>query len=152
MQKQPNAFLLRRGSVVLMWMLIAVTLAAPVADSYPHIGAAMALVILGGVGCRRPGFPRTKKSLFALYFQYPVSGFLFACLKDLAISHTFITSWRTFAGWPSRGAILWAIFDLLGASEVTERVIAGGIHHISDNRDRILATLLALERAGPRRL
>ena len=46
MRKQLDRFLLRRGSLVLMWLLIAETLASPVADRYPHIGAAMALIIV----------------------------------------------------------------------------------------------------------
>src|SRR5580700_4980107 len=49
MRKRFDTFLLRRGSLVLMWLVIAETLASPVADRYPHIGAVMALIIMLGV-------------------------------------------------------------------------------------------------------
>jgi hypothetical protein len=71
MQKQVDAFLLRRGSIVLMWLLIAVTVAAPVADSYPHIGAAMALVILGSVVA---GAMLSANKKIIVRVVFPVSG------------------------------------------------------------------------------
>lgn len=39
----------KRGSLLLMWLLIVVTLASPVADTYPHAGAGLAMTVLFSV-------------------------------------------------------------------------------------------------------
>jgi hypothetical protein len=123
MKKDLDAFMLRRGSLVLMWLLLAVTLAAPLADSYPHIGAAMALITLGSVvaGAR---LSANKKIIVRVVF--PVSGLwilarLLEGFGDRPGVYNFLA--HVF-GLVLSMAILWAIFDLLDTSEVTTSVIA----------------------------
>ncbi len=43
-------FLERRASIILLWLLIAVTIASPASDSHPRSGAILALVVLIAIG------------------------------------------------------------------------------------------------------
>ena len=70
MKDRLDAFLARHGSLLLMWLLVILILTGPVADSYPHVGAAMALLILASViaGAR---LPANRKVVVRLVF--PIS-------------------------------------------------------------------------------
>jgi voltage-gated potassium channel len=126
MRKQIDTFLLRRGSLVLMWLVIAETLASPIADRYPHIGAAMALIIVLGVllGAR---LAVNKKIVIRVVV--PLSGLwilarLAEGLSNGQHSYNLISH---SVGLTLSCAILWALFDHLHASQVTSSVIAEAI-------------------------
>jgi ion channel len=126
MHKQLDTFLLRRGSLVLMWLVIAATLASPVADRYPHIGAAMALIIMLGVllGAR---LSVSKKIVIRVVL--PLSGlWILARLAEGFSNGEHIYNLISHSvGLTLSCAILWALFDRLHASQVTSSVIAEAI-------------------------
>jgi voltage-gated potassium channel len=123
MRKQLDLFLLRRGSLVLMWLIIAETLASPIADHYPHIGAVMALIIVLGVllGAR---LSVSKKIVIRLVL--PLSGlWILARLAEGFMNGQHIYNLVSHSvGLMLSCAILWALFDRLHTSEVTSSVIA----------------------------
>ena len=123
MRKQLDIFLLRRGSLVLMWLVIAETLASPIADRYPHIGAAMALIIVLGVllGAR---LSVSKKIVVRVVL--PLSGlWILARLAEGFGNGQHIYSLVSHSvGLTLSCAILWALFDRLHTSQVTSSVIA----------------------------
>lgn len=123
MRKRLDTFLLRRGSLVLMWLVIAETLASPVADRYPHIGAAMALIIVLGVllGAR---LSVSKKIVIRVVL--PLSGlWILARLAEGFSNGEHIYNLLSHsAGLMLSCAILWALFDRLHTSQVTSSVIA----------------------------
>jgi voltage-gated potassium channel len=123
MRKQLDTFMLRRGSLVLMWLLIAETLASPLADRYPHIGAAMALIILLGVllGAR---LGVSKK--IVIWVVLPLTGlWILARLAEGFSTGQYIYNLVSHSvGLTLSCAILWALFDRLHTSEVTSSVIA----------------------------
>jgi hypothetical protein len=123
MRKQLDTFLLRRGSLVLMGLLIAETLASPVADRYPHIGAAMALIIVLGVllGAR---LSANKKIVIRVVL--PLSGLwiLARLAEGLSDGEHIYNLVSHCVGLTLSCAILWALFDRLHTSQVTSSVIA----------------------------
>src|SRR5580704_12170198 len=123
MRKQLDTFLLRRGSLVLMGLLIAETLASPVADRYPHIGAAMALIIVLGVllGAR---LSANKKIVIRVVL--PLSGLwiLARLAEGLSDGEHIYNLVSHSVGLTLSCAILWALFDRLHTSQVTSSVIA----------------------------
>jgi hypothetical protein len=123
MRKQLDSFFLRRGSLVLMWLIIAETVASPIADRYPHIGAAMALIIVLGVllGAR---LSVSKKIVIRVVL--PLSGlWILARLAEGFGNGQHIYNLVSHSvGLTLSCAILWAIFDRLQTSQVTSSVIA----------------------------
>jgi hypothetical protein len=123
MRKHLDTFLLRRGSLVLMWLVIAETMASPVADRYPHIGAAMALIILLGVflGAR---LSASKKIM--IWVVLPLSGLwiLARVAEGLSDGEYIYNLVSHTVGLILSCAILWALFDRLHTSQVTSSVIA----------------------------
>jgi hypothetical protein len=123
MPKRLDRFLLRHGSLVLMWLAIAETLASPVADRYPHIGAAMALIIMLGVllGAR---LAVSKKIVVRVVL--PLSGLwiLARLAEGLSDGQHIYNLVSHSVGLMLSCAILWALFDRLHTSEVTSSVIA----------------------------
>ena len=123
MRKQLDTFLLRHGSLVLMWLVVAETLASPVADRYPHVGAAMALIIVLGVllGAR---LSVNKKIVVRVVL--PLSGlWILARLAEGLSDGPHIYNLVSHSvGLVLSCAILWALFDRLHTSQVTSSVIA----------------------------
>ena len=115
--------MLRHGSLVLMWLVIAETLASPVADRYPHIGAAMALIIMLGVllGAR---LSVSKKIVIRLVL--PLSGLwiLARLAEGFSNGEPIYNLVSHSVGLMLSCAILWALFDRLQTSQVTSSVIA----------------------------
>ena len=126
MRKQLDTFSLRHGSLVLMWLVIAETLASPVADRYPHIGAAMALIVVLGVllGAR---LSVSKKIVIRVVL--PLSGlWILARLAEGFSNGEHIYNLISHSvGLTLSCAILWALFDRLHTSQVTSSVIAEAI-------------------------
>lgn len=116
----------RHGSVLLMWLTIAMTVAAPAADSHPHIGAAMALIILCSVLL---GARLTASKKIVTRVALPVSGLwiLARLLEGLTDRPFFYNFLAHVVGLILSCAILWAIFRRLGTTNVTEGVIAEAI-------------------------
>ncbi len=106
-----------------MWLVIAETLASPVADRYPHIGAAMALIIVLGVllGAR---ISASKK--IGIRVVLPLSGlWILARLAEGFSNGEHIYNVVSHSvGLTLSCAILWALFDRLHTSQVTSSVIA----------------------------
>jgi len=123
MRKRFDTFLLRRGSLVLMWLVIAETLASPVADRYPHIGAAMALIILLGVLL---GARLSVSRKIVIRVVLPLSGlWILARLAEGFSNGEHIYNLVSHCvGLMLSCAILWALFDRLHPSQVTTSVIA----------------------------
>lgn len=123
---QLDRFLSRRGSLLLMWLLIAETLASPLADSYPHIGAAMGLIILLGVlaGAR---LSANKKIMIRVVL--PLSGLwiLARLLEGFYGGQHLYNLLSHSLGILLSCTILWAMSDRLHASQVTSSVIAEAI-------------------------
>jgi hypothetical protein len=123
MRKQLDSFLLRRGSLVLMWLIIAETLASPIADRYPHIGAAMALIIVLGVLL---GARLSVSNKIVIRLVLPLSGlWILARLAEGFNNGQHIYNLVSHSvGLTLSCAILWALFDRLHTSQVTSSVIA----------------------------
>jgi hypothetical protein len=123
MRKPLEAFLVRRGSLVLMWLVIAETLASPVADRYPQIGAAIALIIVLGIllGAR---LSVNKKIVVRVVI--PLSGlWILARLAEGFSNGEHIYNLVSHSvGLALSCAVLWALFDHLHTSQVTSSVIA----------------------------
>jgi hypothetical protein len=115
--------MLRRGSLVLMWLLIAETLASPIADAYPHIGAAMALIILLGVLL---GARLCVSRKIVMWVVLPLSGlWILARLAEGLSNGQYIYNLVSHSvGLTLSCAVLWALFDRLHTSQVTSSVIA----------------------------
>ncbi len=109
-----------------MWLVIAETLASPVADRYPHIGAAMALIVVLGVllGAR---LSVSKKIVIRVVL--PLSGlWILARLAEGFSNGEHIYNLISHSvGLTLSCAILWALFDRLHTSQVTSSVIAEAI-------------------------
>jgi len=123
MPKQLDAFLLQRGSLVLMWLLIAETVASPVADRYPHIGAAMALIIMLSVLL---GARLSVSRKLVIRVVLPLSGlwFLARLAEGLSNEQDIYNLVSHSVGLLLSCAVLWALFDRLHTSQVTSSVIA----------------------------
>ena len=123
MWKRLDTLLLRRGSLVLMWLVIAETLASPVADRHPQIGAAMALIVVLGVllGAR---LSVSRKIVVGVVL--PLSGlWILARLAEGFSNGEHIYNLISHSiGLLLSCAILWALFDRLHTSQVTSSVIA----------------------------
>jgi hypothetical protein len=123
MRKQLDSFMLRRGSLILMWLLIAETLASPLADRYPHIGAAMALIILLGVLL---GARLCVSRKIVIWVVLPLAGlWILARLAEGFSNGQYIYNLVSHSvGLTLSCAVLWALFDRLHTSQVTSSVIA----------------------------
>jgi hypothetical protein len=122
-RKQLDTFLLRRGSLVLMWLLIAETLASPLADRYPHIGASMALIIMLGVLL---GARLSVSRKIVIRVVLPLSGLwiLARLVEGFSNGEHIYNLVSHSVGLALSCAILWALFDRLHTSQVTSSVIA----------------------------
>ena len=123
MRKQLDTFLLRHGSLVLMWLLIAETLASPVADRYPHIGAAMALMIMLGVLL---GARLSVSRKIVIRAVLPLAGLwiLARLAEGFSNGEPIYNLVSHSVGLMLSCAILWALFDRLHTSQVTSSMIA----------------------------
>lgn len=123
MKERLDAFLARRGSLVLMWLLVILILTGPLADSYPHIGAAMALLILASViaGAR---LPANRKIIVRLVF--PVSGLwiVVRLLEAFGNRPEFYNLLAHCVGLLLSCTILWGILGRLDSSLVTSGILA----------------------------
>ncbi len=123
MRKRLDTLLLRRGSLVLMWLLIAETVASPVADRSPLIGAAMAVIIVLGVllGAR---LAVSRKIMIRMVL--PLTGlWILARLAEGGSNGEHIYNLLSHSvGLMLSCAILWALFDRLHTTQVTSSVIA----------------------------
>jgi Ion channel len=126
MQIHFDEFLRRRGSLVLMWVLIAETLASPLADSRPHIGVALALVVLISVllGAR---LPVNRK--IVIRAAVPVAGLwiLARVLEGFSDRPYLFNVLSHCLGFTLSCLILLAIFERLNPFQVTNGVIAEAI-------------------------
>jgi hypothetical protein len=116
-------FLARRGSLVLMWLLIILTLLGPVADSYPHVGASMALLILASVvaGAR---LPANRKIVVRVVF--PVCGvwIVIRLLEAFGNRPAFYNLLAHGVGLLLSCTILWGILGRLDPSRGTNGILA----------------------------
>jgi voltage-gated potassium channel len=123
MRSQFDEFLVRRGSMLLMGLLIVVTLASPLADTQPHIGAALALLLLIGVilGAR---LSANKRIITRVVL--PLSGvwIIVRILEGFSDQPRFYNLQAHIVGLALSCAVLWAVFDHLDTTEVTSSVIA----------------------------
>lgn len=106
-----------------MWLLIAVTLASPVADDYPHAGAGLALAVLFGVLI---GTRLSANRQIVLRGVIPLS-FLWIGFRVMEGFGHWARACNFAAhvvGLVLSITILWAIFDHLGTCEVTSGVLA----------------------------
>jgi Ion channel len=124
MRKELNELLRRRGSLLLMWVLLAVTLASPVGDAHPHIGAVLALVVVCSilVGARFAGNKRIVRMV-----AVPLSGawMIARLLEEFGNGQHPYNHLAHVFGLALSCTILWALFHRLGrTSQVTSSVIA----------------------------
>ena len=118
-----RGLLQRRSSLLLMLVLIAVTLASPVADEYPHAGAGLALTVLFSVlvGTRLSANRRivigAVLPLSCLWIGVRLlEGFRYRPAVCNFAAHAI--------GLLVSCTLLWAIFDRLKTCEVTSGVLA----------------------------
>lgn len=107
----------------MMWVLIGVTLASPLADLHPLIGALIALIVLSSVlaGASLVG---SKKIIVRIAIPVAIVWILARLFEEFGSGHHFYHL-AHFAGLGLSSVILWAIFDRLQTvSEVTSSVIA----------------------------
>jgi ion channel len=124
MRKQLDNFLRRRGSLLLMWVLLAVTLASPVGDSHPHIGAILALVVLG---CILVGtnFTGNRKIVSRVAVPLSVAWMVARLLEEFGNGQHPYNHLAHVFGLALSCTIFWAMFHRLGrTSQVTSSVIA----------------------------
>ena len=106
-----------------MWLVIAETLASPLADHYPHIGAAMALIIVLGVLL---GARLAVSKIIVIRVVLPLSGLwiLARLAEGFSNGQSIYNLVSHSVGLMLSCAILWALFDRLNTSQVTSSVIA----------------------------
>jgi hypothetical protein len=106
-----------------MWLVIAETLASPLADRYPRIGAAMALIIVLGVLL---GARLAVSKIIVIRVVLPLSGFwiLARLAEGFSNGQSIYNLVSHSVGLMLSCAILWALFDRLNTSQVTSSVIA----------------------------
>jgi hypothetical protein len=123
MKERLDAFLARRGSLVLMWLLIILTLIGPVADSYPHVGAAMAILILASViaGAR---LPANRKIVVRLVFPVSALWIVVRLLEAFGNRPEFYNLLAHGVGLLLSCTILWGILGRLESSRVTSGILA----------------------------
>jgi voltage-gated potassium channel len=106
-----------------MWLVIAETLASPLADRYPRIGAAMALIIVLGVLL---GARLAVSKIIVIRVVLPLSGLwiLARLAEGFSNGQSIYNLVSHSVGLMLSCAILWALFDRLNTSQVTSSVIA----------------------------
>jgi hypothetical protein len=120
---QLHRLLQRRGSLLLMWLLIAVTLASPIADDYPHAGAGLALTVLFGV---LVGTRISANRTIMIRVVLPLSGLWIGTrlLEGFGYRPIVCNFAGHVIGLLLSCTILWAIFGRLRTCEVTSGVLA----------------------------
>jgi hypothetical protein len=124
MQRSFKTFMEERGSAIIMWLLIAVTLLSPIADAHPRVGATLILPVLFSV-LAGASFAGNKRIIVAV--ALPITGLwmIARLMEELSNGHHFYDGLSHFVGLGLSCAILWALFDRLGGvSELTSSVIA----------------------------
>jgi Ion channel len=123
MRKNIDDLLAQRGSICLMWVLVAVTVASPIADTYPHIGAALALLVLLSV---LMGARLSANRRIVVWLVLPTAGLwiLARLLEGLGNRPHLYNLLAHLLGLALSCSILWAIFERLGTPQVTAGVIA----------------------------
>ena len=107
-----------------MWLLIAVTIAAPVSDAHPHIGAILALVVLISI---LAGASLSGNRRIVVLVAIPLSGLwmLARLLEEFGNGQHIYNHLPHAFGLVLSCVLIWAIFGRLSAaSRVTSTVLA----------------------------
>jgi hypothetical protein len=110
-----------------MWILVGVTLASPVADAHPRVGAVLALVVLASV---LAGASLTGNRRIVVLVGIPLScvWVLSRFLEEFSDGKHPYEHATHVIGLGLSCTILWALFDRLrGAPQVTTSVIAEAV-------------------------
>jgi Ion channel len=123
MRKRLEGFLIRRGPLVLMCLVVASILASPFADRYPHIGAALALALVFSVllGAR---LAANRKIVTRGVLPLTGAWILARLMEGFSNGQYVYNMLAHVLGLVLSCAILWAIFDHFDRAEVTSGVIA----------------------------
>jgi hypothetical protein len=118
-----NCLVRKRGSVLLMCLFIAVILMSPLADDRPHLGAALALVVLFSVvvGTR---LSANRKIVMRVVFPLSAAWIAIRTAEGVRFRPQEANFWGHVIGLVLACTMLLAIFDRLGTCEVTTSVIA----------------------------
>jgi hypothetical protein len=121
--KNFTAFLNRRGALVLMWILVGVIMASPLADAHRRIGAFVAVVVLVSV-LAGASFAGNKRS--TLLVGIPLAGIWFAArlMEEFGDGKHPYDHAAHFVGIGLSSTVLWA---LLGRLQTTQRVTSSVI-------------------------
>ena len=119
-----RSFLERRGALLLLCSIIAVTIASPVADSHPRAGAVLTFMVLLAIGLGA-SFRRNKRKV--VYIVAPLS-FLWLVarlLEEVGNGHHFYNHLAHVIGLFLSCTLLWAMSHRLReTSDVTGSVLA----------------------------
>ena len=107
--------LLRRGSILLMWALIGLTIASPLADSNPYIGVMLALLILS-LFVAGASLYSHHKVMVRLVLPLCVLWFLVRVLEECTHHRHFFSFLAHLTGIGLSGMTIAALFRRLGPS------------------------------------
>jgi hypothetical protein len=123
LKRETSELLSRRAPPVLMWILVGVIMASPLADAHPRIGAFVALVVLLCV-LTGASFARNKRN--AVLVGIPLAGIWFAIrmMGEFGGARYPYDHAAHFVGIALSCTILWA---LLGRLQTTQKVTSSVI-------------------------
>jgi hypothetical protein len=124
LRKQLTEHIRRRGSPVLMWILVVEILCSPLADTHPRIGAVLALVVLSSV---LAGASLTGNRRIVLLVGIPLSGIwmIARLLEEFGDGRHPYDHMAHVVGLALSCTLLWALFDRIHtAPQVTSSVLA----------------------------
>lgn len=119
-----GTFLERRGSFLLLGLLIAVTIASPIADVHPRVGAVLAVIVLLaiGVGASLRG---NKRTVLLIGLPLSMLWLLARLLEEFGSGHHVYNHLAHVFGFLLSCTLLWAISHRLRTtSEVTTNLLA----------------------------
>jgi hypothetical protein len=127
LREQLTALFHRRGSTLLMWCLIGVILASPLADDHPRIGALIALVLLANV-LLGATLARNKKRVTRLVIPVTFIWVFARLCEEFGTGRHFYHHLAHAAGLVLSCSVIWAMFDRIRETpQVTGNVIAESV-------------------------
>jgi Ion channel len=127
MREQIDDFLRRRGSQLLMWVLIALILVSPMADVHRRAGAVMAIIVLFSV-LLGASFSGNRRIVVLVAIPVAAVWVIARLLEEFGDGKHVYDHMAHAAGLVLSCTMLWAIFDRISTTvQVTSNVIAEAV-------------------------